>query len=133
MPQLYPYRLFISHAWSYNAEYYKLVEMFNNYPNFDFRNYSVPQHDSFDTSEKLTKKLLDQMNPSQVIIVLAGMYAAHSDWIQFEINEAVRLEKPIIGVRPWGQERVPQSIQDSAHVIHGWNVGPIVQSIRDLA
>ena len=133
MPQLYPYRIFISHAWDYNDEYYKLEKMLKEYPNFEFRNYSVPKHDAFDTGAQLTKKLLDQMNPTQVVIILAGMYAAHSDWIQFEIDEAKRLGKAIIGVKPWGQERVPQSIQDAAKVIHGWNVGPIIASIRELA
>jgi len=133
MPALYPYRVFISHAWAYNDEYYKLEQRFNEHSNFDWRNYSVPKHDPFDTSEILTKKLIDQMNPAQVIVILAGMYAAHSDWIQFEINEAIRLKKPIIGVKPWGQERVPASIQEAAAVIHGWNIGPIVQSIRDMA
>ena len=100
MPQLYPYRLFISHAWGYNDEYYKLEKMLVAYPNFEFRNYSVPEHDSFDTGASLTKKLLDRMNPAQVVIVLAGMYATHSKWIQFEIDEAKRLKKPIIGVKP---------------------------------
>ena len=107
--------------------------MFTEYPNFEFRNYSVPKHDPLDTAASLKRKLLDQMNPTQVIIVLAGMYAAHSDWIQFEIDEALRLQKPIIGVKPWGQERVPQAVQDAATVTHGWNVGPIVESIRKLA
>ncbi len=133
MPSLYPYRIFISHAWDYNDEYYKIENMLKEYPNFEFRNYSVPKHDAFDTGETLTKKLLDQMNPVQVVIILSGMYAAHSDWIQYEIKEANRLGKPIIGVKLWGQERVPQSIQDAAKVIHGWNVGPIVASIRELA
>lgn len=133
MPQLYPYRIFISHAWSYNEEYYRLVKGFTDFPNFDFRNYSVPEHDPFDTSAKLSKKLLDQMNPVQVVIVVAGMYAAYSDWIQYEIDEAVRLGKPIIGVRPWNQERVPTSVQNAATIMHGWNFGPIIQSIRDLA
>lgn len=133
MPQLYPYRIFISHAWDYNEEYCKLEKMLADYPNFEFRNYSVPKHDPLATSAQLTKKLLDQMNPTQIVIVLAGMYAAHSDWIQFEIDEAKRLTKPIIGVKPWGQERVPQAVQDAANVIHGWNVGPIVASIRELA
>ena len=91
MPQLYPYRLFISHAWSYNAEYYALEQRLLEHPNFDFRNYSVPRHDPFETGTQLATKLLHQMNPTQVVIVLAGMYAAHSDWIQFEINEAKRM------------------------------------------
>ena len=133
MPQLYPYRIFISHAWNYDEDFYRLERMLQEHPNFEFRNYSVPMHDPLDTSAQLTKKLLDQMSPTQVVIVLAGMYAAHSDWIQFEINESKRMNKPIIGVKPWGQERIPQSVQDAARVIHGWNIGPIVESIRALA
>ncbi|NJD54960.1 MAG: TIR domain-containing protein [Nitrospirae bacterium] len=133
MPQLYPYRIFISHAWDYNEEYYRLERMLLEHPNFDVRNYSVPKHDPLDTSAQLKKKLLDQMNPVQVVLVLGGMYAAHSAWIQFEINEAKRLQKPIIGVRPWAQVRIPQAVQEAANVMHGWNAGPIVASIRELA
>jgi hypothetical protein len=133
MPQFYPYRIFISHAGNYDEDFYRLERMLKEHPNLDFRNYSVPKHDPLDTSAQLTKKLLDQMNPTQVVIVLAGMYAAHSNWIHFEIDEALRLKKPTIGVKPWGKERVLQSVQDAARVIHGWNVAPIVQSIRDLA
>jgi hypothetical protein len=132
MPQLYPYRIFISHAWAHNDEYCKLEKMMKDHPNFSFSNYSVPKHDPFDDGTKLTKKLKDQMEPVQVVIILAGMYAAHSDWIGFEIDEAVRMKKPIIGVRPWAQERVPQKVQDAATVMHGWNIGPIVESIRSL-
>ena len=133
MPQLYPYRIFISHAWDYNEKYYRLEKMLDEYPNFHFRNYSVPKHDPFETGAQLTKKLRDQMEPVQVVIVLAGMYAAHSEWIGFEIDEAVRMRKPIIGIRPWNQERVPQKVQDAATVMHGWNAAPIVESIRALA
>jgi hypothetical protein len=133
MPQLYPYRIFISHAWDYNDEYYRLEKMLTDFPNFEFRNYSVPKHDALDSSESLTSKLRDQMNPVQVVLVLAGMYATHSDWIQFEINEAKRLGKPIVGVKPWGQERVPENVEKSASLMVGWNAAPIVDSIRQLA
>jgi MTH538 TIR-like domain (DUF1863) len=133
MPSLYPYRLFVSHAWDYNREYYDLINRFNDHPNFDYRNYSVPEHDPLDTTTQLAQKLLNQMNLVQVVIILAGMYVAHSDWIQYEIDQAVRLRKPIIAIKPWGQERVPIAIQNAATVIHGWNISPIVQSIRDLS
>jgi hypothetical protein len=133
MPSLYPYRIFVSHAWDYNREYYDLINRFNDYPNFDYRNYSVPEHDPLDTTSQLAQKLLNQMNLVQVVIILAGMYVAHSDWIQYEIDQAVRLGKPIIAIKPWGQERVPIAIQNAATVIHGWNISPIVQSIRDLS
>ena len=133
MPILYPYRLFISHAWDYNEDYYRLISMFDAYPNFDYKNYSVPKHDPFDSMWMLRQKLTNQINPTQVVVVLAGMYAAHSDWIDYEIDEAVRLGKSIIGVRPWGQERIPSKVQKCATQIHGWNVAPIVESIRRLA
>jgi hypothetical protein len=133
MSQLYPYRISISHARDYNEEYYKLEKMLTDYPNFDFRNYSVPRHDALDASARLKAKLLDQIDPTQVSLDLAGMYAAHGDWIQFEISEAKQLQKPIVGIRPWGQDRVPEVVQTAARVMHGWNVGPIVASIRELA
>jgi MTH538 TIR-like domain (DUF1863) len=133
MPSLYPYRIFVSHAWDYSQEYYDLINRLNDYPNFDYRNYSVPEHDRLDTTTQLGQKLLNQMNPAQVVIILAGMYAAHSEWIQYEIDQAVRLGKPIIAVKPWGQERVPLAIQNAATVVHGWNISPIIQSIRNLS
>lgn len=133
MPALYSYRIFISHAWSYGDDYYRLEKMFTDYANFSFQNYSVPQHDPLDTGAQIAKKLTDQLNPVQVVVVLAGMYAAHSDWIKYEIDEAKRLKKPIIVVKPWGQERVPQYLQDAATEVHGWNISPIVDAIRRLA
>jgi len=69
----------------------------------------------------------------QVVLILAGMYAAHSDWIQFEIEFSQLLSKPIIGVRPWGAERVPQAVQDAAAEIVGWNTDSIVSAIRKHA
>jgi hypothetical protein len=108
---------------------------FADYPRFNFRNYSVPQHDPLDAPDdrEMAVRLVDQIRPSQVVIVLAGMWAAYREWIEFEIREARGMEKPIIGVRPWGQERVPQIVQDAANVIHGRNVAPILRSIRELA
>lgn len=45
MPQLRIYRLFISHAWIYNDDYYTLVKMLKNANHFYWHNYSVPEHD----------------------------------------------------------------------------------------
>jgi len=44
MPKLKKYRIFISHAWTHNTDYYKLVEMLNKASYFDWDNYSVPEH-----------------------------------------------------------------------------------------
>ena len=39
MPELKTYDVFISHAWTYNSDYYRLVEMLDKAPNFKWRNY----------------------------------------------------------------------------------------------
>ena len=133
MPPLRVYRLFISHAWDYNDEYYKLTKRLDEAPNFDWRNYSVPEHDPVDDDEELEEELRKQIRPVQVVVILGGMYVAHSKWIQFEIDYAKELGKPILGIRPWGSQRMPKAVQDAADEIVGWNTPAIVRAIRRLA
>ena len=45
MPRLKTYDVFISHAWSYHDNYYRMVNFLNDAPRFNWRNYSVPEHD----------------------------------------------------------------------------------------
>ena len=130
MPNLKTYDLFISHAWKYNDEYYKLEEFLNGASNFYYRNYSVPKHDPFDSDENLKEALKRQIRPVNCVLILAGMYANHSKWIKFEIDYALQIGKPIIVVKPWGQERVPVYLQENANEIVGWNTSTIVSAIR---
>ena len=132
MPQLKTYDVFISHAWTYNAEYYRLVNMLNDAANFKWRNYSVPQHDPADANSttKLKEAIRRQMRPVNVVLILAGMYATHSDWIEFEINFGTTLSKPMVGTRPWGQQRVPTIVSDAVAEMVGWNTSSIVSAIR---
>ena len=134
MPQLHRYRLFISHAWQYNADYYRLIQMLNNASNFIYSNYSVPKHDPVDTNNtsKLKEQLRKQIRPVEVVIILGGMYVAYSDWIQFEIDFATGLGKPILGIKPWGAQVMPTAVQDAADEIVGWNTSTIVSAIRRL-
>lgn len=133
MPELKTRMLFISHAWKREEHYLKIVDWFNAAPNFSWKNYSVPSTDALPdkTATGLKAGMTRQIKPAQGIIILAGMYAAHSGWVDYEINEAIRMEKTIIGVRPWGQERVPVNVQNAAHVMVGWNSASVIQAVRD--
>ena len=133
------YRIFISHAWRYNEDYYRLVNMLNRAPYFRWRNYSVPKHDPvIDPDEeagkrKLTEELRKQIQPVHVVIVLAGMYVNYREWIQKEIDIAQEYKKPIVGIRPWGQQLIPQIIQNISCKLVGWNTDSIVQAIRECS
>ena len=132
MPALKTYDLFISHAWRYHDDYYRIVNLLDNAPFFKWRNYSVPEHDPKDagSKSKLQEALRRQMRPANAFLILAGMYAAYSDWIDFEIDFGLELDKPMIGVRPWGQQRVPKKVSESVDTMVGWNTSSIVDAIR---
>jgi hypothetical protein len=133
MPYLYNYRIFISHAWSYNDAYYRLINYLDAAPNFSYMNYSVPEHDRVTGGNQLSENIRNQIRPVQVVIILGGLYVTYSNWIQFEIDFANSLRKPILGVRPWGSQIMPSAVTQSSHEIVGWNTTSIIDAIRRLA
>lgn len=132
MPQLKSRMLFISHAWQYDQAYLTLVKWFNDEPNFWWKDCSVPSTNALPdkTTSGLKQGITRQINPAQGVLIIAGMYAAHSGWIDYEISEARRLSKVIIGIRPWGQERMPLKVQDAADVLVNWNSASVVGAVR---
>lgn len=133
MPSIKTRNLFISHAWSYSSHYNTMVTWLNEEPRFTWKNYSVPSSDACPdkTIKGLKSCLTRQINLGQGIILLAGMWVNHSDWIAYEINEALRLGKTIIGVHPWGQEKTPVKVQDAADTMVNWNRSSVVSAIRE--
>ena len=132
MPALKTRSLFISHAWSYESHYNTIVDWFYKEPNFIWKNYSVPSNDSCLDRTKIGLKLCltRQINPAQGIIILAGMWAAHSEWIEYEVDEAIRLNKTIIGVKPWGHERTPVKVRSAATVMVNWQRSSLIEAVR---
>ena len=132
------YHIFISHAWKYSEHYYKIVDWLNEAQaegTLTWSNYSVPVHDPLidpnttTGKKKLKEALTNQIQPASIVIILAGMYAAHSDWIDYEIDEAVRMGKYIIGVKPWGQERIPNKVSINSDDLVGWNKNSVIDAI----
>lgn len=129
MPALRTYKIFISHAWDHSADYWRVVQFLNDAPSFRWHNLSVPGHDPA-RGANLDYELRNQMRPADVFLIIAGMYAAHSDWIDFELSFARRIGRPVIGIMKWGSERVPEAIQRAAAIVVGWTGSSIVGAIR---
>lgn len=138
MPQLYDYRLFISHAWKYGDDYNRLINLLNNAKNFSYFNYSAPAEKPLfpagtpKTNSEIGKLISNKIRPSQITIVISGMYGAYSDWMQYEIDESVRMGKPILGIYPWGQSKAPTYVTSNADKMVNWNTDSIVSAIREL-
>src|SRR4051794_19968859 len=100
MPGLRTYNVFISHAWDYSDAYEKAVDLLNGSSYFSWKNHSAPNARPVvpagrrATKAELTQELKDQIRGTHAVIVIAGMYVSHSDWIQTEIDIATGWGKP---------------------------------------
>lgn len=132
MTYLRTYNLFISHSWSYDEDYVRLVNMLNNAFQFSWKNYSVPWEDPLTggSKKKLADEISNQIRFASVVLVISGMYVSYREWIQFEIDLADKFNKPIIGIQPWGSTNTPSAVTRSAVEIVGWNTYSIVEAIR---
>lgn len=132
------YNLFISHSWGYSDAYDKLVGLLNAREYFLFKNYSVPKDDPIHNAPNqalLTQAIRAQMAPCHCILVLAGVYASYSKWINVEIELAksgFSSHKPIIAIEPFGAEKTSAFVKQSADLIVGWNTESIVGAIRKV-
>ena len=133
------YNLFISHAWKYHDEYERIVDLLNKAPYFSWKNYSSPRHDpaidsnSDEGRQELEDALRNQIRPTHCVVVLAGLYVSYSYWIQKEIDIAQGMGKPIIGVIPRGNEKIPEAVRKAAVTIVGWKTDSIVSAIREYS
>ena len=133
------HNLFISHSWTYSNTYDRLVNLLDARSYFRYRNYSVPQDSQLHTSgtdKALYDAIKNQIAPSGVILILAGVYGTYSEWIGKEIQIAkteFQTPKPIIAIEPWGSQRTSVVVKNAADKIVGWNTESIVSAIRELA
>lgn len=134
MPYLHDHKLFISHAWKYSERYKRAISFLNDASNFKWSNFSVPEDDAFEgmTTDQLAEQIRRQIRPVQCVVIVSGMYVNQSGWIQFEMDFAKQLSKPILGIRRWGEQRTPQSVVDCADEMVNWNSASIVAAIRRL-
>jgi hypothetical protein len=132
MPKVRIYNLFISHSWSYDEDYIRLAKMLNSDVYFYWKNYSVSWDNPLTggSRKRLAEEISNQIRLASVVLVISGIYVAHKEWIQFEIDLADAYDKPIIGIRPRGSINIPSAITRSAVEIVNWNTNSVVESIR---
>ena len=131
--------LFVSHSWRHSDSYDRFINLLTQRRYFSFKDYSVPPDDPIHNARnqnELREAIRRQMSLCHVVVVMAGVYATHSKWINIELNLAKNgflSEKPVLAVRPRGNERISNTVRQAADKVVGWNTGSIVLAIRELA
>ncbi len=128
-------RLFISHSWTYSERYNSMVNLLDSRPYFNWMNYSVPENKAFGVMAmtKMKEELRQQIRPVHCVIIIGGMWANYSDWIQFEMDFAKGIGKPVLGVRPRGARVLPSAVSTASDKVVNWNSDSIVAGIRAIS
>jgi hypothetical protein len=133
------YNLFISHSWTYGDAYERLIALLNGDDGFSYSNYSVPKDDPIHNAKSdtaLYNAIKAQIQPASVVLILAGIYASYSKWIDKEIqiaNKAFSNKKPILAIEPWGAEKTSMLVKANADKVVRWQTSSIVAAIKELA
>lgn len=128
------YRLFISHSWAYGDAYEKILKFLEE-QKLAYYDHSVPIHDPIHTngSDKQLREAIEaKIKGTSCVIILAGVYASYSNWINKEIEIAKSYGKPIIAVEPWASEKTSKIVKDNADKIVKWQGKSIVDAIKEF-
>ena len=104
---------------------------------FEFSDFSIPENDPVHSKSdrELSNAIHDKMQSCGVVIVLAGVYASYSKWIDKEIKIAKSGfdgPKSILGVTPYNTNSISTVVKDAANEIVKWNTDSIVDAIKRL-
>lgn len=129
------YSVFISHSWSHVDDLRILRNLLENrgYFQVEFEEASPDEPINSDNSAYIRRRLREKISNSDIVLGIAGVYASHSDWMEWELDTALKEKVPIVGVIPRGQKRISKIVTDhSVENVH-WNVESIVETIRKWA
>jgi hypothetical protein len=129
-----PVRVFVSHAFEPSDDYHRVFEYLESSHNFFYRNCSDPEQRGTGERDKLRDELRRQIALAEVVIVPSGQYGAQREWIDFQLNCAKGLDKPVIVLEAFGvKEKMPVQLEALADEIVEWNERSIADAIRRQA
>ncbi|MFM4163494.1 TIR domain-containing protein, partial [Klebsiella quasipneumoniae subsp. similipneumoniae] len=84
-------------------------------------------------ADYIKRVLGEKIRNSNVLLAIAGIYASHSTWMEWEMDTAIRHGVPVIGVIPHGASRVSQVVANRSVEQVRWSTESIVDAIRRRA
>ncbi len=134
MSQRNPIKLFVSHAWEDDEDYFRVFEYLESDPNFYYQNFSTPDRRPTGDREALREDLRKQIAPVEIVIVPSGLCRKHGDLILFQMNYAKASDKPVLMLAPYGtQMPIPKALRDLADQLIEWDKRTLVDAIRKQA
>ena len=117
------YNLIITRGIDKENEYGQFTEKLYSKPDFLWTESMARDYAPF--GESFFKKV-------DVIVILSGIYNYNQMHIDILIQKAEEFEIPILLVRPYGMEIVPEELEAKATSVVGWNANCIIDDIRSI-
>ena len=135
MSQEDPIRLFVSHLYLPDDEYFRVFEYLESANNFFYRNLSAPDRPPRRSDpESLKEDLRKQMADAEVVIVLAALFARDPVLIEFPALYAKACDKPAAVIEPFRTGGTgPKRLRELADEVVGWNEREMSDAIRRKA
>lgn len=116
------YNLIISNGFDKNNEYKQIIEKIYSKTDFLWKesissSYSTAGDEFFEKVDR--------------IILLAGLYNENKETFDDLVNASEKYNIPIVLVRPFGLEEVPENLEEKAATIVGWNANCLIDSIKN--
>ena len=130
-----PAKVFVSHIFEPADDYFRVFEYLESSHNFFYRNCSDPQRrPPSGDKDAMKEELRRQIGQSEVVIIPASLYRKHHEWIDFQLNCAKGLDKPVIVLEYFGvKEKIPVQLEALGDEIIEWNERSIADAIRRQA
>lgn len=85
------YSVFISHSWGHADDLKKLRNLLEErgYFHVEFNEASPDEPINSENSAYIKRRLKEKISNSDIVLGIAGMYASHSDWMEWELDTAL--------------------------------------------
>jgi hypothetical protein len=129
-----PIRVFVCHLFQKHPDYLRVFEYLESRDKFQYLNVSDPDRAPGGGKEGLKDELRTQIKASEIVVLPVSIYDINRDLVTFEMDCAGAFDKPIIGVKSFGETVVIQKIVlERAADIVDWNARNLVDALRKHA
>lgn len=124
--------VFVSHYHNDEEHIGKMKELLGD--KYSIRNYSVTsdKYNNAQNKDYIKQLLRPLIKEAGTFICLIGPNTHDSEWVNWEIEQALKMGKRIIGVYTWGAKDsdIPPALEDAADAMVGWNYDTIVDALN---
>jgi hypothetical protein len=126
-------KIFISYYYDKEKTLKRLLKAWNKNEKFDIEFEDMSADIALDTKndQELEKELTKRIKNSDIILVLIGSKTHARKWVTYEIEEAVRLSKPIIAVKQSRNHKSPTALKGvGANWVYGFKAKKVSDAIK---